>query len=863
MKFLRRLFSLFGRSRRDAEMKAEMEHHLALLAERYRAGGMAELAARFAALRDFGNVPKVQELARDARGWRWWEDAQQDVRLGVRLLGKEPLFSLLGIGVVAVGIGATTALFSVVNSVVLRPLPLPEPDRVVQVWETNPGRGVTQFSVSYLNFVDWRRRSNSWAQLAAAEFPAMNALLGDEPERLRTVAHTQDWLPLFGIRVALGRGPEEPDFHEGAGPVVVISDRLWRTRLAEDPAAVGRTLTLNGANHTVIGIAAPALGVLEGMDLFVPLQAGGRNSDRGAHDVDVYGRLRPGLDRSAAEAEMATLAAQLAREFPVTNEGWSVRLEDVRDTLVPPTVRRSLWFLLAAVALLLVIACTNLAGLLLARASARTREFAVRLALGGGRSRLVRQVMAETIVMVTLGGMGGALLAIASVRVLRSLEAVGLPRAEEISLDGRVLWFAVGATVLSGLAAALAPALAASRVDAQQGLKEGAGSSGKRQRARSWLMGGQIALAVVLLSVAALLARSFRQLQATELGFNAQHVLTARLAPGDQGRALVETLLDRLRALPGVEAAAATNSAPMAPQNTSNSVFPVGAAAIPATQSVQCEWRVVLEDYFRAMQIPLLQGRTFNRRDNEQAPRVVIVNQTLARQLWGDMDPIGRQISPGGGKTYTTVIGVVGDVRSRDPAQPPAPQFYLSAHRWVWSTMTLVVRASQPADTLVPFVRAELRALDPAMPLFEVRTLDDGVGLALAPRRVSTLLLAMFAGIAVLLTGTGLFALVAQAMAQRTREVGIRMALGASVREILLPLVRVSLRLTLIGLGAGLVAALLAAQLLRGMLSGVSPFDPLAFAAAAGGLLLVALLASFLPVRRALRVNPVEALRAE
>ncbi|MBA4137095.1 MAG: hypothetical protein C0518_07245 [Opitutus sp.] len=863
MKPLRRLFGWMGRRRRDEEMKAEMEHHLEMQAARHRARGLGAEEARCAALREFGNLASVQERARDVRGWRWMEDAGQDFRLGVRLLGRERWFSLLGVAVIAAAIGATTALFSVLNSVVLRPLPLPEPDRVVQVWETNPERGISQFSVSFLNFVDWRERSSSWALLAAAQFPAMNAMLGDEPERLRTVEHTQDWLALFGVRIALGREPEPAEFREGAGRVVVLSDRLWRARLAADPTVVGRALTLNGANHTVIGVAAPGTGVMEGIDLFVPLRPGGRNADRGSHDVDVYGRLRAGLAAGAAEAEMATLAAQLAREHPASNAGWSVRLESMRDSLVPPAVRRGLWYLLAAVAVVLVIACANLAGLLLARASVRTREFAVRVALGGGRGRLVRQMLAETMVMVTLGGAGGAWLAAGSIRLLRGLESVGLPRAEEVSLDGRVLAFALVATVLTGAFAAIAPALAGSRVDVQSGLKEGAGAGVARQRMRFGLMAGQLALAVVLLSLAALLFRSFAQLQGTELGFRGDRVLTARLAPGAQGRELVERLLDRVKALPGVEAAAATNSAPLAPQNTSNSVFPVGAAAIPTTQSVQCEWRVVSEDYFRAMQIPLLKGRAFTRADNEQAPRVAIVNQSLARQLWGDEDPIGRQISPGGGKTYTTVIGVVGDVRSRNPAQAPAPQFYLSAHRWVWETMTLVVRSNQAAEQLAPQLRAELRALEPAMPLFEVRTLDEAVGLSLAPRRVSAWLLSVFAGVAVLLTAAGLFAMIAQMMTQRTREVGIRIALGATRAEIVVPLLKDAARLAVVGLTGGWGAALVAAQFLRGMLPGVSPFDPLAFGVAAGGLLLVVGTASFVPLRRAMRVDPVVALRAE
>lgn len=863
MKALRRLLGYFQRRRLDAEMKAEMEHHLEMQAERNRVAGMDAREARFAALRAFGNVASVQERARDQRSWRWIEDAWQDVRLGVRLLTKEPLFSLLAIVAMAGSIGATTTLFSVVNSIALRPLPLPESGRVVRVWEANPGRGIARFSVSLLNFSDWQRRSTAWAQLAAAAYPASNVLLGEEPERLRTVAHTSDWFPLFGLRIARGRAASEKEFTEGAGGVVVISDRLWRTRFAADTSVVGRALAVNGVSHTIIGVAGPELGVMEGFDLFMPLRGGRRSADRGEHDVDVYGRLRHGVDRPAAEAELAAVASQLAREFPQTNTGWGVRVESMFDTMVSPGVRHGLWFLLGAVAILLTIACANLAGLLLARASARTREFAVRVALGGGRGRLIRQMIAETMVMVALGGALGGWLAASSVQLLRGLGALGLPRANEISLDGRVLAFAVLATIVTGVAAALAPALASARVNVQNGLKDGAAAGGGRARGRQLLMAGQLALAFILLSSAALLFRSFTRLQRAELGFRADKVLTARLAPGDEGRTLVEQLIERVSALPGVEAVAVTNGAPMAPQNTSNNIFPVGAARIPANESIQCEWRVVSEDYFRAMQIPVLRGRSFTRADNEQAPRVAIVNQTLARQLWGDEDPIGRQINPGGGKTYSRVVGVVGDVRSRDPGQSPAPQFYLSAHRWVWNTMTLVVRSDRPGEELAPTLRTALRALDPAMPLFDVQTLDEGVGLALAPRRISTQLLAGFAALAVLLTTTGLFALVAQAVSQRTREVGIRLALGATPRDVVVPLLRDTLRVTGIGLTAGMIGAALTGQLFRGSLEGVSPFDPVSLLAAAGVLVFVALVAGYWPVRRALRVDPLVALRTE
>lgn len=858
------LLKLWRRRRREAEMKAEMAHHLELETERQQQRGLSATEALHAALRAFGNLASIEERAREVQAARWLEDFGKDVRLGARLLWREKLFTALGILVLALGLGATTALFSVLNAVVLRSLPVDEAERIVQVWETNPGRGVNRFSASFENYQDWAKRSTGFTELAAIARPSLTAMIGSEPERLRGVAYTANAADLFNLRVAVGRPLSAENDQPGGANVVLLSDRLWRTRLGRSEAILGTALTLNGASYTVIGIAAPEAGLFSGADVFLPLQNFASVGDRSNHDVDVYGRLQRGVTLEQAQAELVAIAAQLEREHPDSNAGWSLRLEPLFDTIVSPKVRRALWQLLGAVSLLLVIACANLSGLLLVRATGRSREFAVRAALGGGRGRLVRQLLAESLLLVVLGGGAGLLIAVWSFEALRSLEALGLPRSEEISLDARVLVFAAGATLLTALLAGLFPAWSVAQVDPQRELKDGGAAGRTRARPlRTALLVGQVALSLVLLTVAGLLLRSFEQLLRTDLGFTPDRILTARIAPGEDGRELVERWVERVRALPGVEAAAATSFAPTSFYNTSNNLFPVGPSLLPAGASVQAEWRIVTEDYFRALQIPLVRGRFFNRGDNADGARVVIVNQALARHLWGEDDPIGKQVNPGGGTRYSTVIGVVGDVRSGDPETPPAPQFYLSAHRWVWSTMTLVVRARGDGSNLVPMLRDELRALAPAMPMFEVTTLEESLDARLAPPRNSALLVGLFSLLAAVLAATGLFAMVAQATAQRTREIGIRIALGASRAEVIRPLLREGLRVTVVGVILGLLASAAGTQVLGGMLHDVSPLDPMSFAAAAIMLMAVALVACWVPARRAARVDPMVALRGD
>ncbi len=867
MSFLTRIFrrgrALVLNKTLEAEMAEEMRLHLELQTAENVRRGMGSVEAGDAALREFGGVEQIKERARDGRGWRWLTDLRQDFRIGMRTLTREPGFAAICVLLLALGVGANTAIFSVVDAVALRPLPVPDPARIMRIWETNAARKVTGFSVSYQDYGDWARASRSWESLAAVDNRNVNVVLQGEPVRLRAVIATSPALPLFGWRVALGRPFSAADDLPGQGAVAILSDVLWRQRFAADPDVIGRAIAIDGKPKTIVGVLAPNPGMAADAEIFLPLPPFA-SPDRDDRDLEVYGRLKTGIAQAQAQAEMAAVAREIERQHPQENAGWSVRLEPLFDVVVGRKLRIALYLTLGAVGVLLLIACANFSSLLLVRAAKRSRELAIRAALGGGRGRLMRQLTAESFLLAAIGGGVGLLLAAWSVDFVRALDVAGLPRTAEVGLDRRVLAFGVIATFLTGLVAGLLPAWTASRLNVQHGLKDGGTPVGpKRHRLRNALVVGQLALSIVLLAIAGVLLRTFDRLQRTDLGFRPEEVLTARLGPMNRGKALVEDLIARVEALPGVMAVGAISSAPMSTYNTSNHVYPVGAAAIATTESIQSEWRIVTADYFRAMQIPVLRGRAFSRHDDGSGGRVVIVNQALARHLWGDEDPLGRQINPGGGKTFSTVIGVVGDVRSSDPGQAPRPGYYLSAHRDIWGTMTLTVRTTGDAEALVPQLRAELRALDATLPLFEVQTMDDLIGRRLAPQRSITIVLGSFAALALTLAATGLYGVMAHATGQRTREVGIRMALGAQRADVIRPMLVQGVRLVALGSGVGLLLAVIVAALLRGRFDAMNPVDPLALAGATLLLGSVSLLACYLPARRATKVSPVIALRAE
>lgn len=861
------LRTLFQRRRLEAEMSDEMRFHLDMLIEENIRRGLPAKEARLAALREFGGVEQHKERARDERGGRWLADLAQDLRIGLRRLRRERRFAALCVLVLALGVGATTVMFSVADAVLLRPLPVAEPDRVIRLWEGNPSRGIKRFSVSYPNYSDWAARSGCWEILAAFDNRNVNLMVHGEPERLRAGVATANALPLFGWRILKGRGLGPADDQPGQTPVALLSEALWRGRFGADPAIDKLTVVIDGTAHAIVGVVAEGSGLDLGVDVVLPLRPF-VSPDRDDKDLEVYGRLKHGTTLAQAHAEMTAIARGLAQEYPDDNGGWGITLEPLFDTIIHPKARGMVQLMCGAAVLLLVIACANLSSLLLVAAMKRTQELSVRAALGGGRGRLIRQLLTESGLLAGVGGVFGVLLAWWGVDAMRAAESLNLPRADLIALDERVLAFALGITLVTGLVAGVVPAFVVSRVDVQHGLKgTGTLASPRKGRLRDLLVVGQLALSIVLLAGAGVLLRAVAELQRVDLGFRPEHVLTARLAPkSSQTKALLESLIERVRALPGVAAVGAVSSAPMAAYNTSNHVFPVGAAAIPSTQAVQADWRIVTADYFHAMAIPVRRGRAFAATDNAAGGRVVIVNEALARALWGDDDPIGRQINPGGGTSYSTVIGVVSDIRNHSPGQPPTPAYYLSAHRSVWGAMTLVVRSSTEADRLVPQLRAELRAIAPTVPLFDVQALSNLVNRQIAPQATVAGLLAVFAVLALVLAAVGLYGVMAHATSQRSREVGIRMALGAGKWDVVRPLLADGSRVVVAGVGVGLAGALLTARTLRQALElpgAEAVADGVTAAAAATLLGVIAMIACYVPVRRALRVDPLIALRTE
>jgi predicted permease len=860
MRFLRRLRALFRRSQVESDMAEEMRAHLELEAAHHERRGLSAEEARYAAQRSFGGVEQIKERARDGRGTRWLEDAGKDLRYALRMLRRNPGFTAIAVLTVAVGVGANTAIFSVLNAVVLRPLPFPEPQRIVQVIETNPSRNITQFSAAFPNFFDWRKLSRSWEALSAIYDGNVNLQTPDVPERLSARFMTADALTTFGLRPLVGRGflPEEEV--KGGRDVVLLSEAFWRRAYAAERSVLNQVLILNGRSYTVVGVAPAELGLGAAIDVFLPIGPL-VHERRSQHELQVYGRLKPGIALGEASAEMIAVARRIETDNPGVDRGWSVRLAPLFDAIVGQDFRSVLTLVLAAVGVLLLIACANLSSLLLVRASVRTRELAIRTALGGGRGRLMRQLVTESLLLAALGGVLGVVLAFWGVDFFRSLDG---PRAEGIAIDGRVLIFGCAATLFTGLLSGIGPAWRASRQEVQHGLK-GSASSPRRSAhgLRNALLVGQLALSIVLLAAGGLMLRTLHRLNHIDLGFKPGQVVTLQVDAQRDRDNFFPLLLERVAALPGVDTVGATSGPPMGGGRTALHVYPVGPAAIPNTQSVQSEWRVVSPDFFKALDIPLLKGRLFKPSDHGRAPKVVVVNQTFARTMWGDEDPIGKQVSPGGNPLTSTVVGVVGDVRSLDPATPPVPGYYMSIYRGVSTAMTLAIRTRGDAERIVPLVRAEVRALDPTAPVFEVRTMAELVHNRLTLQRVVACILGAFGACALMLTMVGLYGVMAFATAQRTREIGIRMALGAQRFDVLRPLLREGMGLILTGLVIGLVCALGVTRLMRGMLTEVSPSDPLTFAAATLLLGGVSLLACYLPARRATKVDPLIALKCE
>jgi predicted permease len=805
------------------------------------------------------------------------DSLRQDIRYAVRVLARRPLFTLAVAATLALGIGANSAIFSFVNAVLLRPLPYPEPERLMAVWTMLPEFG--KETSSYPDFGDWSARSRSFSSLSAFARSSDNLSGADgEPERLSSAIATPNLFATLGVTPVIGRLLVAGDSAWGSHRVVVLSYRLWQRRYGGSSDILGQSIQLNATPYTVVGVAPPDMVIAPEADLWRPLAFDPANSLPGRRSdfLRVVGRLAPGATEDAAQAELATIAAQLAAEYPQSNNRITVDVVSLGDEIVGP-VRPAMLVVAGAVGLVLLIACVNVANLLLARASSREQEMALRGSLGAGRGRLVRQLLTESVLLALLGGAAGLVLAAWGVSGLRALAPADLPRLAEVGLDAQVLLFTATVTLATGVAFGVLPALRLSGAR----LRETAGALGRTgshsrssDRLRSGLALAQIALALVLLVGAGLLMRSFQQLRNEPLGFTPTNVLTARVVlpaaryqTAASQQAFFNAVRDRVAALPGVEQVGLSTDIPLGDGFNYLTFTKIGAPA-PGPDEVAPDAIPTAADtgFFRSLGIRLIEGRMFGAQDVMGAPRVAVVNEEMVRARYAGKSPVGERISfgdPADPTSVLTIVGVVASTRITGLGSQFYPQAFVPIAQSPQRALYFTVKSRTNAAALLPPLRAAVRALDPSQPVASALTMDERVSASIAQPRASTVVVGAFAAVAALLAVIGIYAVLAYMIAQRTREIGIRVALGATSGDVLRLIVGHGLRIVALGLVAGAVVSIAFSRVLAGLLFGVSPTDPLTFVSMALGLGLVATLATWLPARRALRVSPMESLRAD
>ena len=812
----------------------------------------------------------------------------QDIRYGVRVLLKNRSFAAVAVFALALGIGANSAIFSVVNSVVLRPLPYKDSDRLVTIYSSLLQPGLEKIVVSAPELADFREQNNSLDEVAAYDFQGVNVTGGDEPERIRAALFSPNLLPLLGVDPLIGRGFSALEDQPGHSQVAVLSYSLWQRRFAGDPNVTGRSIAVDGKSLEVIGVMRGDFHFPDAdTELFLPLTISPElltEDNRGSHYLSVIARLRPGVSIERAQADVNAVAQRMSVEHASTyRSGYGAHVIAMRDDIVGD-VRQTLFILLGAVGFVLLIACANVANLLLARGAARQKEVAVRTALGATRLRLVRQFLTESAILAIVGGGLGLLLALWGVEFLVALSPASIPRINEISLDARVVAVTIGVSLLTGFLFGLAPAMQFSKPDLNETLKDAGRSStdGRhRQRLRGLLVISELALSIVLLAGAGLMIKSFIRVQGANPGFNTENLLTMRLSlprskysDFNHQTRFFQELIERIHAQPGVQSAAAINALLLSGSTADRSFKVEGRTAAPGEPGPDEELRIISSGYFPTMGIPLFRGRDFTERDNSGAPRVAIVNQALADRYWPGDDALGKRIAYSGlgeGKpNWCEIIGVVGNVKHSGPDTPTKPEVYLPYLQPLFSTATstigpmyLVIRSAAPPANLAPAIRGVIATIDANQPVSNVKTMSERLNAAIAQRRFNMLLLVIFAGVALLLASIGIYGVMSFAVTQRTRELGIRMALGASASNLLRLILGQGMALALIGVIGGLAASFVLTSLINSLLYEVSATDPLTFFAVSVILIAVAMGACFIPARRAMKVDPMVALRHE
>jgi predicted permease len=885
---------LFRSSRADKSLDRELQFHFDQQIANYIAAGMDPEEARYAAMREFGNVTRVKEETRDVWSLTWLEQLSQDVRYGLRMLRKSPGFTTVAVLTIALGIGATTAIFSVVDATLLHPLPYPQPEQLVRIEDDLPGVGAQDVGMSVPELHDFQR-SGIFEYVSPIGGGDVNLTGASQPVRISFLNVAPNYFAVLGVKAQLGRTFIPEDQTPGFNLEALISDGLWKRAFAADPGILGKSLRLDNDLYRVVGVMPPGFRdpgrTPEERNTEIWLASGFAAPPappplRHDHFLQAaIARIKPGLTIIEAQRRLDALVATLQKQFPVDyplHSGWTVRLVPLKETVVG-NIRQSLILLLAAVGLVLLIGCVNVANLLLARASARGREMAVRQALGAPRKRLMRQLLTESLLLSLLGGTFGLAILFCAKPFLLQIVPASLPRLNEVSINWAVLLFALGTSLVAGAIFGMAPALHAGRFDLTVALKEaprGSTGSADQARTRRVLVITEFALSLVLMIVAGLLLRSFWDLLNLRPGFNPQNVMAVRTwlpVPNDpaadvygsaaQEAPFLREILRRSRTLPGVEEVAIGDLAaiPLGHSWRDLNPFPMMLEDREAqtSQTPLINRSTVTPEYFRLLGMTLLHGRFFSESDNETAPPVAVINEALARTYWPNGEALGQRIKRPTDSAWTTVIGVVADARTESLAAAIVPQLYLSLYQRRTKDLAIFVSGNLDTSAIPIQLREQVQSVDPDLPVFGAQTLDEMVSASLAERRFSMEMVGLFALTALLLAGLGIYGVISYVVGERTHEIGIRLALGAQRSDILQMILRQGLGLALAGAAVGLVCALIVSHLISGLLYGVRPVDPLTFVSVAALFILVALFACYVPARRALRLDPMAALRYE